>query len=584
MLVLSPSPLFYALFATSHFGVKFKLRDPPRSLRLGISFGLASRTTLTEVDISVAVATDHEPAFYLNFDTASARPQVEVRFIHDIACNAITCVGRVFTLRSGEEFIRSILHQTMEYLISDLIPHEPPFLGGRLSWDSMFMETFGTAAENLLKPSSWMTGPCPTGRPKTESGCFVYLFVAYAQYCTFCTTESVRYGSAQEFILTATNQVPELKPLKEELEELLLADTATEPRRSDIESKLGHARHDLRCVCRCAVHSQGTARFCSVALAGTILKISCMLGHISIEASLRPRRSGILATYSHLQQRFDSEEQSGDNEGGCAYLSNLMIPRHGLLRQTFTAVMVLFSGERPAITLAHTVSALSDGRIYCLVDTVRQLSDRFDRASVVRVGIGSIQVGHRLHYKVCEPRRGRDWITEGYEPGRLETVVGDIPSVLSRDTTSPELQVEAVVEDSLFLCFWYRLRSRKGHILISPAAFVEDYLSSAIAYREIRDIEAEVQTQRFQVPDFDACGQHVTSIAHGEGVVPRGSNSASKILLRPHGDNLLGRCAALATSVPPVAIISNRETDLKFFAAAYQAHFRSDNAGSWTLI
>lgn len=197
----------------------------------------------------------------------------------------------------------------MEDLTPDFLPHEPPFLGGRLSWDSMFMETFGTAAENLLKPSSWMTGPCPTGRPKTESGCFVYLFVAYAQYYTFCTTESVRYGSAQKFILTATNQVPELRRLKEELEELeelLLADTVTDPRRSDIESKLGHARHDLECVCRCAVHSrhspdnQGTARFCSVALAGTIIEISCMLGHISIEASLRPRRSGILVTYSQL--------------------------------------------------------------------------------------------------------------------------------------------------------------------------------------------------------------------------------------------------------------------------------------------
>lgn len=191
---------------------------------------------------------------------------------------------------------------------------------------------------------------------------------------------------------------------------------------------------------------------------------------------------------------------------------------------------------------------MSDGRVYCLVDAVRQLSDRFERASTVHVGIGSIQVEHRLHYKVFDRHAERDWITEGYEPRRLETVVGDIPSVLSQDTTSPELQVEAVVEDSACLSFWYRLWYRKGHILISPATFVTKNLLCAIEYRKLLGIEAEVQTQRFQVPNFDVSGQHVTAIAHGEGVVPAGSSPTSKILLRPHGDNLLGRCAALATS------------------------------------
>ncbi|KAI4229462.1 MAG: hypothetical protein L6R36_000821 [Xanthoria steineri] len=301
-IVGGPACSWVAVYADLVLG----LRGP----RLVISFGPASRTKLTEVNIRVAVATDHEPALYLNFDTSSARPQVEVQFTHDIACNAITCVGRVFTLRSGDDFIRSILHQTSE-------DHEP-FLGGRLSRDSMFMETFGTAAENLLKPSSCMNGPCSNSeRPKTESGRFVRLFVACAQYYVFCARDSAGYKSEKEFILTATNQVPELRPLKEEFEELLLADTATDPRRSDIESKLGPARHDLKCVCRCAVHNrhtldnQDTARFWSVALALTIIDISYILSHISVEASLTPRRSGILAIYSQMPRHLDDEERYG---------------------------------------------------------------------------------------------------------------------------------------------------------------------------------------------------------------------------------------------------------------------------------
>lgn len=303
------------------------------------------------------MATDHEPALYSNFDTASASPQVEVQITHDISCNAITCVGRVFKLRSGDDFIRSILHQTFEDLPRAFLPHEP-FLGGRLSWDSMFMETFGTAAENLLKPSSCMNGPCLNSeRPKTESGRFVRLFVACAQFYVFCTTDSARYGSEKEFILAATNQMPELRPLKEEFEELLLADTATDPRRSDIESKLGHARYDLKCVCRCAVHNrhfpdnQDTARFCSVALALTMIETSCILGQISIEASLRPRRSGILAIYSQIPLHLDDEGRYGNNLGVGAYLRTLLIPPDRLegLHQIFTEVMMLFSGEAPAI-------------------------------------------------------------------------------------------------------------------------------------------------------------------------------------------------------------------------------------------
>lgn len=584
MLVLSLSPFSSSFFTTSHFNNKLQLLDPPKSLQLVIYYGMVSTTTLTVVDISVAVATDREPALYSNFDTTSTRPQVEVQFTKEIACNAITCVGRVFTLRSGDDFIRNII-QRSEYLSPASLVREP-FLGGRLQWESMFWETFGTAAEKLLKPSSWKNGPFPDlERPKTEGGRFVCFFVACARYYTSCTTESVRYGSAQEFILTATNQVPELRPLKEELEELLLADTGRDLRRSDIESNVVHARDDLGGACQCPVHKshsldkQSTARFCSVGLADTIVQISYMLGRIKVEASLSPRRSGILAIYGDMTSRFNANPLDFSSY-------KCSIPPDGTeeLHKIFTNVMTLFSGEQPTVSLGNRMSAMSDGRVYCLVDTMRKLSDRFERASMIHVGIGSIQVEHRLHYKVYDRQSGRDWITEEYEPRRFETVVESIPRVLSQDTTSPELRVEAVVEDSICLFFWYRLLSRKGHILISPATFVATNLSSAIAYRKLLSIEAEMQTQGFQAPDFDASGLHLMSLAHGEGVVPTGSCSASRILLRPHSNNLLGRCAALATSAKRVAIISNGEADLRSFAAAYQSEIRSGKVVSWTLI
>lgn len=569
----------------------------------------------------MAVATDHEPALYSNFDTTFARAQVEVQFTNEISCNAITCVGRVFTLRSGTDFIRNTIRRSEDSLLAPMAPE--PFLGGRLQWESMFRETFGTAADNLLKPPSWKNGPFPNlERPKTEGGRFVYFFVACARYYTSCTTESVRYGSAQDFIHTATNQMAELRPLKEELEELLLADMGRDPRRSDIESNLDRARDDLNLVCQCAVHqrdpldNRSTARFCSVGLAGTIVQISYILGRIKVEASLSPRRSAILAIYDERTRSFNSTGKTlpTDDYSG-PDLRHAMMPRDGTeeLRHTFTTAMTLFSGEPPNISLgSNRVSAVSDGRVYCLVDTVRQLSDRFERASMIHVGIGSIQVEHRLHYKIYDRQSGGE-ITEEYQPRRFETVVGNIPRILSQDTTSPELQVEAVVEDSICLSFWYRLWSRKGHILISPATFVGTNLWSAIAFRRLPytpnemgpqghpaphpydvnemgrqrhqapDHEAEMQIQRLQAPDFDISGLHEVSVAHGEGLVPAGSDSAPSILLRPHSNNLFGRCAALATSANRVAIL-NEEADLRSFAAAYQSEIRSGNVVSWTLI
>ncbi|KAL8930213.1 MAG: hypothetical protein Q9208_000830 [Pyrenodesmia sp. 3 TL-2023] len=561
--------------------------------------------------LGLRVSIQRRPIVLLSL--TSARAQVKVQFSNEIICNAITCVGRVFTLRSGDDFIRNIIQRSESLNLASTAAREP-FLGGRLQWGSMFWETFGTAAGNLLKPPSWKNGPLPNlERPKTEAGCFVYFFVACARYYTSCTTECVRYGSAQEFIHTATNQMAELRPLKEELEELeecLLADMGRDPRRSDIESDLICAAEDLGLVCQCVVHklhsldNQSTARFCSLGLAGTIVLISYVLGRIRVEASLKPRRSGILAIYDKMTTSFSCQRPQ----------NTLMHPDETEeLRHTFASAMKLFSGEPPSLSLGNTVSAVSDGRVYCLVDTVRELSDRFERASVIHVGIGSIQVGHRLHYKIYDRHWKQDWMTEEYEPRRFETVVGNIPRILSQDTTSPELQVEAVVEDSICLSFWYRLWSRKGHILISPATFVGTDLWGAIAFRRLSytpnemgqqthpaphpydldttarqrqqalNHEAEIQTQSFQAPDFDTSGLHELSVAHGEGAVPAGSYSAPSILLRPHSNNLLGRCAALATSFTPV-IILNREADLRSFAASYQSEISSGNVVSWTLI
>ena len=150
----------------------------------------------------------------------------------------------------------------------------------------------------------------------------------------------------------------------------------------------------------------------------------------------------------------------------------------------FSRFLTLFSGATPRPLRGETTSAISDGRLYCFIDPVQGLSDRYERASVVNVGAGSIQVGNRLSHQVydgdLEVERA---LGNSYQTRQVTRLDRSIPDLLCEDTTSPDLRVEVIVDDCVHLAFSYRLSSSRGTIIISPGKFVTVSLSRAASFK-----------------------------------------------------------------------------------------------------
>ena len=225
-----------------------------------------------------------------------------------------------------------------------------------------------------------------------------------------------------------------------------------------------------------------------------------------------------------------------------------------------------------------SASACSDGKIYCFIDAVCELSDRYERASIVHVGAGSIQVGDRLHYTVFDEPTPHPSSHNGYPGYPCQSIEScgpdEIRTVLTQDTTSPDLRVEAVVSQSVDLSFWYRLSSRRGEITISPGSFVNDYLASAILFK----------TKIGQGPSVVNLEdkEWKMSIVRGEGVLPSSHHANMDIFLRPHCGNRLGRCAALVTSPSQTAIITC-EQDVEDFIRFLNTNDPVAKRGPWTV-
>lgn len=67
------------------------------------------------------------------------------------------------------------------------------------------------------------------------------------------------------------------------------------------------------------------------------------------------------------------------------------------------------------------------------------------------MGAGSIQIGHRLHDRIYEPKfEVVNWA--GYQARHFAALSGELTE-LTQDTTTPGLTVQAVVEDSVHLAF-----------------------------------------------------------------------------------------------------------------------------------
>ena len=279
-----------------------------------------------------------------------------------------------------------------------------------------------------------------------------------------------------------------------------------------------------------------------------------------MEDSLLPKRSGILKIYNDV--RVYSDRDIFINSGGTGALRVLLSP-DGILKSLgfqFERYVSIFSGEPALSSIPSTggsMSAISDGKVYCFIDTLQGLSDSFEKASMVHVGVGSIQAGNRLYERVHDHDPSREHHSIVYQAQRVQQVEKNL-CPFAEDSTSPDLSIKAAVEESVRLSFWYSISSKLGVTFISPGSFVQIQLKEAIAfkigsYRKNRSPDHSEQTV-----DHD----QYFSVIYGEGLAPK--DYSTRIILRPHRGNVLGRCIALKTSSTPVALLGS-ESDLSQF-------------------
>ena len=527
--------------------------------------------------LKVAVRSDDGTMLWMNYDGSMDQGQISLQFCDKEPTEAISCVGRIFYVRHGDEFIRQFFLGQGTWQLSPSMP----FQGGRVQWESMFSETFGGDFEDLINLSVEHSDPLsdsPTLAAPADS--FVRLFLAGAAFFVFHTSEACRYRDITEFVHSSISSIPELRPCKHKLLDLAIQVKFSEMSFDELTIAYNHSRSTLADTCSAIDQRSNPRTFCPARITETIIMMSYHLGRLALEGSLLPKRSGILEIYNNSipENPFDINHLARHE---CSRPRTLLESDVSFMSLSFqlTRYVSIFSGENVQLPLEDPTSAISDGKVYCFIETLQGLSDSFEKASIIHVGAGSIQSGNRLYKRVYDYNRPSAARSLVYQAQNVQLVEKGL-CPLAEDFTSPDLSIKATVEESICLSFWYHISSKLGAILISPGSFVQEQLRRAVAFKTRSSLETIPSGRGEETVVYD----QYYSVIYGEGLPPK--RYSTSIVLRPHRNNVLGRCVALMTTPTPVALLGS-QSDLFHFLNRWD-EIKKTNAQSaplhYTLI
>ena len=530
--------------------------------------------------LRVAVRSIDGAVLSMNYDSSIKTAQIDLRFCNDVPGNSISCTSRIFCVRYGNDFIKKCF---VGFSIGGL--ENDFFVAGRVKWDSMFRETFGKDAEDLLSPSSAKPFVRILPEPLGLDDHFAQLFAASAAIYTFSTNEEPRYANSTDFVLVAMSSIPELCPHRQKLLKAASQYTKLPAAKSHFAERYNivlyayhhysEAKRELGTRCTCSSHRitdlgrlSCQRVYCLPKIAETAFALSCYLGSLSLHEPLMPKRYGIHSIYNDLRglsfygeaalDQYSRTDMAAMSPSRREIILFKFLQRclgvHQALVSRFQVYITLFSGARPTELTSTSISAMSDGKVYCYIDTLQNLSDRLEKASTIHVGAGSIQAGNRLYYHVLDRIGPIENFGPRYQVQKVDIIEKGL-CPFAEDFTSSDLRIEAVIEESVRLSFWYRVSSTAGEISIFPAHFVHHELAEALHFKN--QLLSNVTSSH----DSGIVDQQF-SVIHGEGIVSQ--PISTRISVRPHRGNTLGRCVALVTSSGPVALLSS-EGDLSIF-------------------
>ena len=530
--------------------------------------------------LRIQVRSEVGVVMFVNYDIALTDPQILIEFVGEGSTTSIQCVGKTITVRSGQDFIKEFFSHSDIFLTT---PSENTFfMGGRVQWTTMLQDTFGDDVKELLQPEStdWLQtilNNVPNHKSlKAANTAFRSLLVIGASIYVSSTAESCRYRDVETYLLAAMDNIPELRINRQ----TLLREAHALPPRHEWDLSIilkayqeSNAELESSCLCHWChpplsdFWQTGKPRVptkrnkCLVVLTDTILYLSFILSGTVLDSALLPYRAGLLDLYERRRDLHTSINgdkarlpltrlSSADDNEICEHLTGGPDEYAG---KQFPIYATLFSAAVwPALPGKHC-NAASDGKLYCYVENLRELSDRFEQASLIHVGSGAIHFGTQLHSHVFDLQHNSDQ-ANGY-PARNTTMTSDI-SVLNRDSASPDLQIEAVVEEKVsVLAFGYRVSSRLRSFMVLPGQFIH----------QLR--EARMYKWAKPMPDPKGLSWHPI-LGGGSYILVEGEGwidiAQSCHILRPLRANLLGRCVAISRSQQPVALVQNDEELVKF--------------------
>ncbi|KAL9034128.1 MAG: hypothetical protein Q9214_007186, partial [Letrouitia sp. 1 TL-2023] len=193
--------------------------------------------------LRVMVRSQDESLIFANFNNQEINAQIIVYFANDLPLEGLGCVGRVFYIRQGYDFVQQCFHRS--YVDSF-------HLGGRVEFKSMLQETFGWCAAALISPraQSWWPGSDFSPFQKLDD-LFVNLYMAGAAFYVSWTAEKCRYQGSTDFLHSAFAWIPELRQNEAKLLETARHHDAKRPERQEIVDTYNAARAGIRSQCAC---------------------------------------------------------------------------------------------------------------------------------------------------------------------------------------------------------------------------------------------------------------------------------------------------------------------------------------------
>ncbi|KGO45929.1 hypothetical protein PEX2_038310 [Penicillium expansum] len=494
-----------------------------------------------------------------NYDERTVDSQLCLNLVDDTETSrALDHVATSFVVRDGHDFIQQIFNGYGKDMPETT---NVPFLGGSLSWDSLFYDCFGQDVTALLNQ---LYSPHENTKHETFVAPFRKLYTLGILLYTTHLDEISRFQSIPAYILFVTDKLAELRPFY-----ILSRQTMTQDGRrtlTDIASEYEETAKNLKALCECFdcraastsfnLHSSNYRKFCWLSVAETMLVLTYLVGRCEFKSEIRPKMLGMMLFYQTINER----RNHGPKLNADMLLSHLTM--EGFQSSPsflFSSIMTLFTGSPSRILFSVDYpSAHSNGGLYCYLNSLSDLSLDYAANSKLCVGSGSIEYRSRVHDWIFDKRASTDRVDLNYPPQRF-TKTRDL-SVLNTDTSSSSLLLEGVVEDDFHLVFYYRLSSTTGKRFISPASFVNRCLQPMTALKA-RSMLSNLPKSQWEPILNDS----VHIVAHGEGKL---LVHEAGLILRPHKDNTLGQCIALSWYPGQSALVTN-DSELDAFIGWY---------------